>query len=88
MFFTNKTIRTLPPYLYNDNVINITKQHKLLGVTFDDTMSFKPHIAELCLKLSRIIYLLYQVKDLMPNNVLEILYNAHVLPHLYYCTPV
>ncbi len=88
MLFTNKTIRTLPPWLYCDNVVNITKQHKLIGVTFDDTMSFKPHITDLCLKLSRIIFLLYQVKNLMPDNVLKILYNAHVLPHLQYCTSV
>ncbi len=44
MLFTNKTIRTLPPLSYNDNVISVTKQHTLLGVTFDDTMSLKPHI--------------------------------------------
>ncbi len=24
----------------------------------------------------------------MPNYVLKILYNAHVLPHLQYCTPI
>ena len=28
------------------------------------------------------------VKDLMPNNILTILYNAHVLPHLQYCSPI
>ena len=88
MLFTNKTIESLPTLLYNDIIINRTKQHKLLGVTFDDNMSFKPHITELCLKISRIVSLLYQVKDLMPNNVLKILYTAHVLPHLQYCTPI
>ncbi len=78
MHLTNKAIKTLSPLLYSNNVINITKQHKLLGVIFDDNMSFKPHITELCLKLSRIVSLLYQVRDLMPNNVLKILYSAHV----------
>ena len=44
MLFTNKAIKILPTLLYNNNVINRTKQHKLLGVTFDDNISFKPHI--------------------------------------------
>ena len=88
MLFTNKSTETLPNLSYSDHVINRTKQHKLLGVIFDENMSFKPHINELCIKLSRIVSLLYQIKDLMPKNILTILYNAHVLPHLQYCSPI
>ncbi len=40
------------------------------------------------LEVSRIVSLLYQVKDFVPHYVLTILYNAHVLPHLQYCIPI
>ena len=88
MLYTNRQRTLLPPLKYDSYTIKSTKQHKLLGVTFDETLSFKAHISNLCLKLSRIVSLLYQVKDLMPIYVLKILYNAHVIPHLQYCVPI
>lgn len=51
-------------------------------------MTFKHHVTNQILKLSRLVSLLYQIKELMPIDVLKMLYNAHVLPHLYYCTPI
>lgn len=88
MLFSLKQIQTLPPLFYHENTIAQTHHHTLLGVTLDDTMTFKPHISNLILKLSRIVSLLYQLKDFMPIYVLKMLYNAHILPHLLYCTPI
>lgn len=88
MLFTNKPLLDLPPLIYNNSEIKRTNQHTLLGITFDDNMSFKHHIANLIIKLSRIISLLFKVKDFMTISVLKILYNAHVLPHFQYCTPI
>ena len=88
MLFTNKPIKLLPPLFYYDTVINRTYQHNLLGITYDDAMTFKFHVTNLTLKLSRIVSLLYQIKDFVPNYVLTIMYNAHVLPHLQYCIPI
>ena len=88
MLFTSKKITITLPLKYDTHTINRSKQHKLLGVSFDDDLSFKSHLSELNIKLSRIISLLYQVKDLMPNYVLKTLYNAHVLPHFQYCSPI
>ena len=87
MLFTNKPIKILPPLLYN-NIIKRTETHTLLGVTFDEKMTFKPHITNLMLKLSRVMSLLYRVKEMVPKNVIKTLYDAHVLPHLHYCTPI
>ena len=88
MLFSNKMLKTLPPVIFQNNIIKKVTHHKLLGITLDDTLSFKTHISNLCIKLSRIISLLYQVKDFMPKHVLKILYYAHVLPHFLYCSPV
>ena len=85
MLFSNKSLAQLPPLIFSNNIIKRTSQHKLLGVTLDDHITFKSHISEVCLKVSRIVALLYQVRDLVPNYMLHILYNAHILPHLLYC---
>lgn len=88
MLFTKKSIDILPPLKYDNSIIAKTEQHKMLGITFDEDMTFKPHISHISHKISRIISLLYQVKNLMPSNVLQLMYNAHVLPHFQYCTPI
>lgn len=88
MLFTNKHTQSIPPLFYNYSIIKRTTQHTLLGITFDDSLTFKPHISNMCLKLSRIVALLYKIKDHMPRHVLKIIYNAHVLPILSYCIPI
>ena len=88
MLFTNKPKTTLPPLFYNFSIVKNTSQHTLLGITFDDSLTFKPHITNISLKLSRIVSLLYKIKDLMPLHVLKIIYNAHILPILSYCMPI
>ena len=88
MLFTFKNKNNLPPLIYHNNNIRITNTHTLLGVTFDENMSFKSHISNTVLKLSRIVGLFYRVRDFVPSNILKVLYDAHVLPHLQYCTPI
>ena len=88
MLFTNKVLDNLPPLLYNNSIIQKTDKHTLLGITFDDKLTLKTHIANILLKLTRVMSLIYRVKDYVSTSILKILYNAHVLPHLHYCTPI
>ena len=59
MLFTNKPIKKLPPLFLHYDIIKKVTTHTLLGIIIDDWLSFKPHISHLCLKLSRVISLLY-----------------------------
>ena len=88
MMFTNKVYDVLPPLIYHDDNIRKTNRHTLLGVTYDDNMTFKTHISNLILKLSRIVSLAYRIKNLLPSYVLNTFYDAHVLPLLGYCSPI
>ena len=86
MLFTNKPIKKLPPLFLHYDIIKKVTTHTLLGIIFDDWLSFKPHISHFCLKLSRVISLLYYVKDLVPLSIHKMMYHdAHVLPILNYC---
>lgn len=88
MIFTNKSYDNLPPLIYHEDQIKKTNNHTLLGITYDNNMTFKTHISNLVLKLSRIVSLIYRVKDLMPTYLRKTLYNVLVLPHYQYCSPI
>lgn len=85
MIFTCKRHFNLPQLSINEYPICRTSSVKFLGVTYDDSMTFKFHINNLTLKFSRHIALLYQVKDFIPQNVLKCIYYAHIYPLLTYC---
>ena len=73
--------------MLNDSISQVY-QTKFLGVFFDSNLSFKPHISNLCLKLSRTIPLLLKVRYFVPEAILKCLYYAHIYPHLNYCNPI
>lgn len=79
-----------PYHLYSITtaLLKNNSQHRLLEITFDDSLTFEPHITNVCLKLSRIVSLLYKVKALMPLHVLKIICNEHILPILSQCMPI
>ena len=70
---------------YNYEIIKKVESTKFLGVHYDSDMSFRSHIKMLTQRLSRMSALIYRVKNLMPDFVLKMLYNAHVTSILNYC---
>ncbi len=89
MLFT-KTITHFQPLpnlsILNDDILQVDRK-KFLGITFDENLTSKHHLSNLCLKLSRTIPLLLKVKNFAPSNILKCLYYAHIYPHLAYCNP-
>jgi hypothetical protein len=61
-------------------------QHfKLLGVYFDENLTFNKHASTLCAKLSRSIFCLKRVANFISIKALRSLYFALVHSHLLYC---
>ena len=48
-------------------------------------MTFKHHVNNVTLKLSRHIALFHQIKDFMPHNVLKCIYYAQIYPLITCC---
>jgi hypothetical protein len=75
--------------------INLTRVHndadknnqtyKLLGVAFDEYLSFNQQITQMQRKISRSLYLLNRSKNFLTKNALRMLYFATVHSHLMYC---
>ena len=79
-------------YPYNlyisDKSIEIEQTLKILGVTLDQDLSFKPHVAIMLKKAYAKIAALQRIKRLVPSDVMISLYKAYVLPHLENCCPL
>jgi hypothetical protein len=65
-----------------------TKTFKLLGVLLDEYLSFEPHINMLCNKVSKSLYIINRVKNILPQEALKSLYHALVHSHLSYCATI
>ena len=57
---------------------------KYLGITFDSNLTWKSHINELCLKLSKTVGILSKVRHFVDNHVLAMLYYSLIYPFLTY----
>ena len=79
-------------YPYNlfigDKSIEIEPTLKILGVTLDRDLSFKPHVAIMLKKAYAKIAALRRIKRLVPSDVMISLYKAYVLSQLEYCCPL
>ena len=56
-----------------------------LGLTIQENLSWKAHIRKVGIKISRVIGIIGRLRNYLPSNILRIIYNSLILPHLNYC---
>jgi hypothetical protein len=71
--------------IHNQNPNKLGKSFKLLGVHLDENLSFNPHISILCNKLSRALFVLRRIKNILPQTAIRTLYFSLFHCHLTYC---
>jgi hypothetical protein len=64
------------------------KCFKLLGILFDEYLSFDAHISHLCNKISKSLFCLNRIKNFVDKTSMIKLYYAMVHSHLSYCINV
>ena len=64
------------------------KSFKLLGVLFDEYLSFDAHITSLCNKISKSLFCLNRIKNFVTPPAMKMLYFAMVHSHIVYCINV
>ena len=86
MFFhtRNKSVR-YPCLKINDKLIERVTQFNFLGLILESNMSWNLHINHISLKISKAIGILYRLKTIYPQLVLQTLYNTLILPYFNYC---
>ena len=69
----------------NAQPIERVKNFIFLGLTLDETLSWKTHIQDVSNKISKTIGILNRLKNVLPGNILKLIYSSLVLPRIYYC---
>jgi hypothetical protein len=74
--------------VHDDHLDIKLKAYKTLVVYFDKHLTFARHVETLIAKLSRAIYMLNRVKNILPTTALKSIYYALFHSHLLYCPTV
>jgi Reverse transcriptase (RNA-dependent DNA polymerase) len=69
----------------NNNVNHSNRAFKLLGVFFDENLTFGHHVQHICSKLSRSLFYLNRAKNFVDKKSLKMLYFSLVHSNLLYC---
>ena len=74
------------PSLYLNNVdIERVTQFNFLGLILNSQLTWKNHTEHISTKISKIIGVIYRLKDIYPQSVLLMIYNTLILSHMNYC---
>ena len=75
---------TTPKLKINGTLIEKVKTFNFLGITIDEHMTWKPHTQKVACKIAQTIGTMKRLKKFLPQNIMKMLYNSLVLPHLTY----
>jgi hypothetical protein len=65
-----------------------SRNFKLLGVLFDEFLSFDDHISHLCAKVSKSLFCINRIKNFVSQETKKTLYSAMIHSHLVYCMSI
>ena len=82
--FSNSLDRLPMNITLDGTVLEIVSSTKVLGLTIDNKLSWKPHIDSLCRTISQNIGVINKVKYYFPTSTLLMLYSSLILPYLNY----
>ena len=88
MVFHNRqrNISALIPTIHiNGQPIERVTEFNFLGLIIDQHLNWEAHIQKTSNKISRALGIMYRLKRFLPRNILRLLYNSLILPHLQYC---
>lgn len=68
----------------NCNIERVTN-FNFLGLILSADLKWNLHVDHICRKICKVIGITYRLRDIYPPDVLLLLYNTLILPHLNYC---
>jgi len=69
---------------YDQECITSASEIKFLGLTIDDTLSWKQHIEQVLNKMCTACYTQRNIKHIVPIDMLRVIYFAHIHPIISY----
>ena len=85
MIFHNPQKKVAAPEIeINNTKIECVNNFNFLGIIIDKHLTWNNHIDKIVSKLSKITGIMNKLKEYIPSNILQTIYNSLVLPHLNY----
>ena len=69
---------------YTSQVLNVSDHAKFLGLYIDKNLNYNSHIDFLVKKLSKLSYMLYKLRDIVPSEIVTQTYYAHIHSNIRY----
>ena len=84
--YPQKQARSIPKLsIYiNGNELNRVQNFDFLGITLNETLSWKPHIEKISIKISKVIGVMSRCKKHIHSSVLLKIYNSLILSRINY----
>ena len=55
-----------------------------MGVVFDECITWKSHVKKIASKIAVVVGTINKLKRFLPQNILKMIYNSLILPHINY----
>ena len=82
MYFSSRPKMDLEKLMFAGEEIEWVEEFKYLGLTLTNKMSYSCHIEKISTKISQYIGVFHNLNKILPREILLLLYNSFVLPHL------
>src|SRR5438876_4924870 len=70
------------------NVLERVEDTKFLGVYIDAKLNWKRHVSHVSLKIAKGLGAMRRAQNILPQNILLMLYHTMIYPYLTYCNIV
>ena len=74
--------------VHTDHANPEMRTYKLLGIHFDEYLSFDQHVSFLCAKLAKMLFCIKRAVNYLTENSLKSLYVAFIQSNLLYCSSI
>ena len=87
MIFRHKTNKHINTLSLNMNWLSISQVENFtfLGLTINETLTWKDHIEIISNRISKTIGILSRLKHTLSQKILKMIYTSLILPRLHYC---
>ena len=82
--FSQKVQSYVPTLKINDVDIEVVTDFNFLGITLNESLSWRSHTSKIAGKISRTIGVMNRLKHILPQCALKLMYHSLILSHLQY----
>ena len=83
LFHTPQRKVEVPQLFMQGSQLQCVNEFNFLGLMVHKNMKWDSHINKISAKISKILGILNRLKHFLPQNILLMLYNSLILPHIY-----